>query len=135
MVLFDLFRNYINQLTGTNQEFEQLLAAKDISRVKEKMTINQERAIAAIKEYDTFSHEIMKREPKIITDKKGNFVRKEEVWKLPIPYPIYINEIALVFLYGRPVKWAQLSEGTDEAFEKFQDVIKRTRFNSKIRQC
>lgn len=135
MVLFDLFRNYINQLTGTNQQFEQLLAAKDISRVKDKMISNQEKALAALKEYDTFSHEIMKREPKIITDKKGNFVKKEEVWKLPIPYPIYINEIALVFLYGRPVKWTQLSEGTDEAFEKFQDVIKRTRFNSKIRQC
>lgn len=135
MVLLDLFRNYINQLTGTNQQFEQLLAAKDISRAKEKMATNQDRAIAALKEYDTFSHEIMKREPKIITDKKGKFLRKEEVWKLPIPYPIYINEISLVFLYGRPVKWTQLSEGTDEAFEKFQDVIKRTRFNSKIRQC
>lgn len=135
MVLFDLFRNYINQLAGTNQEFEQLLAAKDISRVKEKMTSHEMDALSAIKEYDTFSHEIMKREPKIITDKKGNFVRKEEVWKLPIPYPIYINEIALVFLYGRPVKWTQLSDGTDEAFEKYQDVIKRTRFNSKIRQA
>ena len=91
MVLFDLFRNYINQLAGTNQEFEQLLAAKDISRVKEKMTSHEMDALSAIKEYDTFSHEIMKREPKIITDKKGNFVRKEEVWKLPIPYPIYIS--------------------------------------------
>lgn len=135
MMLFDLFRNYLNTLVGRNQEFEKLLAAKDISAVKEKMSSRMDMAIEALKEYDVASHEIMKREDKIITDKKGNFIRKEPVWKLPIPYQVYINEIALVFLYGRPVKWSQQSKGTDEAFQKFQDVIKRTRFDSKIRQC
>ena len=135
MVLFDLFRNYLNALIGNNQEFEELLAAKDISAVKDKMSSRGELIIPAMKEYDTFSHEIMKREDKIITDKKGNFLRKEPVWKLPIPYPVYINEISLVFLYGRPVKWMQSSIGTDKAFEAFTDVIKRTRFDSKIRQC
>ncbi len=135
MTLFDLFKNYVNALTGTNQEFEELLAAKDISGAKDKMVTHQDRAIDALREYNTFTHEIMKREDKIVTDKKGNFLRKEPVWKLPIPYPVYINEIALVFLYGRPVKWMQVSEGTDEAFAKYLDVIKRTRFNSKIRQC
>lgn len=135
MVLFDLFRNYLNALIGNNQEFEELLAAKDISAVKDKMSSRDELIIPAMKEYDTFSHEIMKREDKIITDKKGNFLRKEPVWKLPIPYPVYINEISLVFLYGRPVKWTQSSTGTDRAFEAFTDVIKRTRFDSKIRQC
>lgn len=131
----DLFKNYVNALTGTNQEFEELLAAKDISGAKDKMVTHQDRALDALREYNTFTHEIMKREDKIVTDKKGNFLRKEPVWKLPIPYPVYINEIALVFLYGRPVKWLQVSEGTDDAFAKYLDVIKRTRFNSKIRQC
>lgn len=131
----DLFKNYVNALTGTNQEFEELLAAKDISGAKDKMVTHQDRALDALREYNTFTHEIMKREDKIVTDKKGNFLRKEPVWKLPIPYPVYINEIALVFLYGRPVKWMQVSEGTDDAFAKYLDVIKRTRFNSKIRQC
>ena len=135
MVLFDLFRNYLNALVGKNQEFEELLAAKDISAVKDKMASRDELIYPAMKEYDTFSHEIMKREDKIITDKKGNFIRKEPVWKLPIPYAVYINEISLVFLYGRPVKWLQSSEGTDKAFKAFKDVIKRTRFDSKIRQC
>ena len=135
MVLFDLFRNYLNALIGNNQEFEELLAAKDISAVKDKMSSRDELIIPAMKEYETSSHEIMKREDKIITDKKGNFLRKEPVWKLPIPYPVYINEISLVFLYGRPVKWTQSSTGTDKAFEAFTDVIKRTRFDSKIRQC
>ena len=135
MVLFDLFRNYLNALIGNNQEFEELLAAKDISAVKDKMSSRDELILPAMKEYNTSSHEIMKREDKIITDKKGNFIRKEPVWKLPIPYPVYINEISLVFLYGRPVKWTQSSTGTDKAFEAFTDVIKRTRFDSKIRQC
>ncbi len=119
MILFDLFRNYLNALVGRNQEFEKLLAAKDISAVKEGMSNRMDMAIAALKEYDVASHEIMKREDKIITDKKGNFIRFEPVWKkLPIPYQVYINEIALVFLYGRPVKWIQQSDGTDEAFQK-----------------
>ena len=131
----DLFRNFLNALTGRNQEFEELLTAKDISAVKEKMSNQLEKAYDAIKEYQTASHEIMKRPDKIILDKKGNFVRKEKVWKLPIPYPAYINEISLVFLYGQPVKWIQNSEDTDDAFSAFLDVIERTRFNSKIRQC
>ena len=134
-MLFDLFRNYLNALVGRNQEFEKLLAAKDISAVKERMGNRMDMAIAALKEYEVTSHEIMKREDKIITDKKGNFIRLEPVWKLPIPYQVYINEIALVFLYGRPVKWTQQSTGTDRAFQKFQDVIERTHFNSKLRQC
>lgn len=135
MVLFDLFRNYLNALVGRNQEFEALLAAKDISSVKTKMANRFPLIEDARREYDVKTHEINKREPKIITDKKGNFLRKEDVWKLPISYQKYINEISLVFLYGRPVKWIQNSEGTDDAFKKFQDVIKKTRFDSKIRQC
>ena len=123
MYLVDLFRNYVNALVGKNQEFEQLLAAKDISAVREKMTTRVNDVMDALKEYVTKEHDIMRREDKIITDKKGKFLRKEEVWKLPIPYPVFINEIALVFLFGRPVKWTQLSEGTDDAFKAYQDFI------------
>lgn len=135
MVLFDLFRNYVNALVGRNQEFEQLLAAKDISSVKDKMDNRFPIVAEAIKEYNIDTHEIMKREDKIITDKKGNFLRKEAVWKLPIPYPVFINEISAVFLYGRPVKWTQLSEGTDDAFKAYLELMKEMHFDSKIKQC
>lgn len=135
MAIMDVFRNYLNALVGRNQEFEQLLQAGDISACKEKMTDNTERVLEALKEYDVRTHEVMHREDKIITDKKGNRIRKEPVGKLPIPYQVYINEIALVFLYGQPVKWVQNTDNTDDAFAKFQEVIKRTRFDSKIRQC
>ena len=135
MNFFDLFRNYLNAVIGRDQEFEKLIKAKDISAAIDQMSNRRELVMDAIKDYDTFSHEIMKREDKIITDKQGKFLRKEAVWKLPVPYPVYINEISLVFLYGRPVKWSQLSEGTEEAFNKFMDVIRHTRFDGKIRQC
>lgn len=112
-----------------------MLAAKDISAVKDGMRNRMDMAIEALKEYEVSTHKIMEREDKIITDKKGNFVRFDPVWKLPIPYQVYINEIALVFLYGRPVKWSQQSKGTDKAFQKFQEVLEHIHFDSKLRQC
>lgn len=135
MILFDLFKNYVNAIIGKDQEFEQLLKAGDISAVKDKMSNGERKATEAMREYDTYQHDVMRREDKIVTDKNGKFRRKEKTWKLPIPYPVYINEISLVFLYGRPVKWTQVSEGTDNAFARYLDVIKDTRFDSKIRQC
>nr|DAL02846.1 MAG TPA: portal protein [Caudoviricetes sp.] len=135
MEFFNILTNYLNAVVGRKQEFDELLAARDISRVKDGMKTRSSEAAKAIREYDTETHDVMFRPDKIITDKKGKMREKRAVWKLPIPYPQYINEIALVFLYGRPVKWTQSSDNTDDAFAKFQDVIKRTRFNAKIRQC
>lgn len=120
---------------GRKQEFDELLAARDITRIKDQMQTHGADAIAALREYNPKTHDVMSRPDKIITDKKGNIRDKKEVWKLAIPYQQYINEVSLVFLYGKPVKWTQVSENTDDAFERFQDVIKRTRFDSKIRQC
>ncbi|MCM1439006.1 MAG: phage portal protein [Roseburia sp.] len=135
MSFFNLIANYLNSVVGRKQEFDELLASRDISRIKDQMQTRGNRAIAAMREYDPKTHDVMFRPDKIITDKKGKQREKKAVWKLPIPYQQYINEIALVFLYGRPVKWSQVSENTDAAFDRFLDVIKRTRFDSKIRQC
>lgn len=135
MELFNLISNYINSVVGRKQEFDELLASRDISRIKEQMVSRAPKIAAAIREYEIASHKVMFRPDKIITDKNGKMRDKKPVWKLPIPYPKYINELALVFMYGRPVKWTQTSESTDKAFERFQDVLKRIRFNAKIRQC
>ena len=135
MGLFDALLTSLKSIAGRKKEFDELLASKDISAIIEQMTTRHELIIDAMKDYDTFQHPVNFREPKIITDKDGKFVRKEEVWKIPIPYPVYINEIALVFLYGRPVKWSQVSTGTDNAWGAFQQFIKDTRFASKVRQC
>lgn len=135
MEFFNIIQNYLNSVVGRKQEFDELLAARDISRIKEQMQTRGAIAVKTMREYRPETHDVMNRPDKIITDKKGKMRDKRAVWKLPIPYQKYINEIALVFLYGQPVKWTQVSDGTDAAFEAFQDVIKRTRFNSKIRQC
>lgn len=135
MGFIQMFTNYLNAVVGRNQEFEELIKAKDISRVKELFTTREALTAEAMKEYDPKQHEIMSRPDKILKNPKGERKGTLKRWKLPINYPQYINEIALVFIYGRPIKWTNQSEGTDKAFSAFQDIIKRTRFDSKVRQC
>lgn len=135
MGLIRMFTNYLNSVVGRNQEFEELIKNKDISKVKELFTSRDNLVAEAMREYDPQQHDIMNREDKILIDPKGKRKGTLKRWKLPINYPQYINEISVVFIYGRPVKWTNLSEGTDNAFKEFQNLIKKTRFDSKIRQC
>lgn len=133
MDFIDIMRNYVNKLVGRQQDFLELLQNQDISEVKNKMQCGYAEGIKTLKEYNADTHEVMKRPPKIV--KRGGREVPQEVWKLPIPYQQYINEIALVFLYGQPVQWTQESNGTDKAFERFKEVLKDTRWDSKVRQC
>lgn len=135
MGFIQMFTNYLNAVVGRNQEFDELIKAKDISRVKELFATREALTAEAMKEYDPKQHEIMNRADKILKNPKGERKGTLKRWKLPINYPQYINEISVVFIYGRPVKWTNQSEGTDNAFKAFQDLIKRTRFDSKVRQC
>lgn len=135
MGFIQMFTNYLNAVVGRNQEFEELIKAKDISRVKELFTTREALIAEAMKEYDPKQHKIMSRPDKILKNPKGERTGTLKRWKMYINYPQYINEIALVFIYGRPIKWTNQSEGTDKAFSAFQDLIKRTRFDSKVRQC
>lgn len=129
-----MFSNYLNAVVGRNQEFEELIANKDIGRVRELFTSHKEESLKALAEYDTETHKVMYRPDKILRDKDGNRTGYIKRWKLPIGYPQYINEIALVFLYGRPVKWLQKSKDTDNAFQFYTSLIKRMHLNSKLRQ-
>lgn len=135
MSIINSITNLFNATVGRNQDFEQLIAAKDITRVMSLMDSHQLEAEEAMKEYDPKTHLIMERKDKVLKDlagrRKGTLTR----WKLPVGYPVYINEISLVFLFGQPVKWKQKSEGTDEGFQAYTDLLKRMHFNSKIRQC
>lgn len=130
-----MFTNYLNAVVGRNQEFDELIKAKDISRVKLLFQSREEMTAEAMIEYDTRMHEINKREDKIVRNKLGQRKGTVKRWKLPLNYPQYINEISVVFIYGRPVKWTLQGDTGDKAFEAFKDVIKRTRFDSKVRQC
>ncbi len=135
MSYFQMFANYLNAVVGRNQEFDDLIKAKDISRVKSLFQSREEMTAEAMKEYDTRSHDINKREDKIVRNKLGQRKGVIKRWKLPLNYPQYINEISVVFIYGRPVKWTLQGETGEKAFEAFKDVIKNTRFDSKVRQC
>lgn len=130
-----MFTNYLNAVVGRNQEFDELIKAKDISRVKSLFQTREEEAAEAMMEYDTRLHEINKREDKIVRNKLGQRKGTVKRWKLPLNYPQYINEISVVFIYGRPVKWTLQGDTGEKAFEAFKDIIKNTRFDSKIRQC
>ena len=112
-----------------------LLSTGDIDKALAFMDNRADCADAALREYNPASHSINQRQDKPIFDKKGNLKRWVKRWRLPIDYPRYINEIALVFIYGRPVRWHQASKGTDEAFERFTLLLRQLHFNAKIREC
>lgn len=135
MSYFQMFTNYLNAVVGRNQEFDDLIKAKDISRVKSLFQSREELTAEAMKEYNTRFHDINKREDKIVRNKLGQRKGVIKRWKLPLNYPQYINEISVVFIYGRPVKWTLQGDTGDKAFKAFKDIIKRTRFDSKVRQC
>lgn len=141
MGLFSWFRNGVNAALGRKQEFEVLLKENDVGRAIAQMTDNSKRVGEALKVYETKQHDVMKRPKKAVFGKKDpatgerKFLRWEEKWKIPIPYPVFINEIALVFLYGRPLKWIQSTKGTDRAFSKYLDFLKHIRFDAKIREA
>lgn len=135
MIIWNSFVNLLNAAVGRKQDFDELVQSGDISRVMSKMDSRATETEIAMREYDPRLHLINKRADKIILDKNGNFKRKIKRWKLPVGYPKFINEIAVVFIYGQPVKWGQTSEGTDNAFKAFTNLLKHVHFDSKIREC
>lgn len=135
MSIITFFANKFRSALGIDQTFDKLLENKDIDNL---IRLMQDRSVdveKALKEYDVKQHAIMSRADKIIKNAEGQTIRVEKQWKLPIPYQKFINEIALVFLYGQPVKFSQKSENTDKAFDAFKDLIKSLRFDSRIREC
>lgn len=127
--------NKVKSVLGVQQNFENLLKSKDIDNLVRLMSYRGTEVEEALKEYIVDKHKIVSRPDKIIKDAEGRVVRTEKQWKLPIPYQEFINEIAMVFLYGKPVKFSQTSDGTDDAYKSFLDIVKETRFDSRIRQC
>ena len=135
MGLINAIQNEIKAAVGYQQSFAELLASRDVTRALSMMRDRSESAAKFRKEYEINTHKVMEREDRAVYDKKGNFLRWSKRNKIPIPYQPFINEIALVFLYGRPVKWSQGSEGTDDAFSYYKNLMGEIRFNSIIREA
>lgn len=135
MGLINAIQNEIKAAVGYQQSFTELLASKDVTRALSMMRDRSELAAKYRKEYEVSTHKVMDRQDRAVYDKKGNFLRWSKRNKIPIPYQPFINEIALVFLYGRPVKWTQRSEGTDDAFAFYNRLLGEIRFNANVREA
>ena len=135
MGIIQSISNTIKAAVGYQQSFDELLAAGDVTRAVAMMQCQSEKATRYLKEYEVSTHKVMEREDRPVYDKKGNFLRWSKRNKIPIPYQKFLNEIALVFLYGRPVKWSQLSEGTDDAFAFYKKLMREIRFDSSVREA
>ena len=136
MGLLTVITNNIKAASGVQQDFATLLENEDVSRALNIMHDHSVKAAEYLKEYNVNTHKVVtERKDKPIYDKNGNYLRLQKKWKIPIPYQEFINEIALVFLYGRPVKWSQESEDTDEAYQKFKETLTEVRFDSAVREA
>lgn len=135
MGLINVISNEVKAAVGYQQSFGELLASSDVSRALSMMRGYSAEAMRNLAEYDVSTHKVMERKDRAVYDKKGQFQRWSKRWKIPIPYQKFINEISLVFLYGRPVKWTQLSEDTDDAFRRYVDLMDEIRFDSHVREA
>lgn len=135
MGLFNIIANDVKAAIGYQQSFTELLEAQDVSRAVSMMKDCSIQAAQNLKEYEISTHKINERQDRAVFDKKGNFLRWSKRWKIPIPYQPFINEIALVFLYGRPVKWFQISENTDDGFQNYIRLNEEIRFNAIVREA
>ncbi len=135
MSLIQTIKNDIKAAVGYQQSFDELLEAGDVTRAVAMTTSHSESALKHLREYEVSTHKVMEREDRAVYDKNGNFLRWSKRNKIPIPYQKYLNEISLVFLYGRPVKWAQKSENTDYSYGYYKDLLSEIRFNSAVREA
>lgn len=103
--LLKTITNEVKAAVGYQQSFEQLLDNKDVARAIGMLQCNSTKALRHLADYNAETHKIMSRDKKAIYDKNGNFLRNKDVNRISIPYQKFINEVALVFLYGRPIKW------------------------------
>lgn len=136
--------NQFNAVLGRKQKFVELIQNGDISRLLSKMTTCNDKITKALAEYDPTKHEVTKRpnrhrkgKPDIITA------------KLPIPFQKVINLQATAFLFGSPIQFSDISDvietsingelnrksKAEDAYSRFLQILKDTRFDSNIREC
>lgn len=135
MSVLNFIISKVKTAVGYQQSFEELLEARNVSDALALMNCDNPQQLEALKQYNLEQHAIMQRMDKAIYDKDGNFKGWVKRWKLPLAYPKYINEMAVVFIYGRPVQWVQSSQNTDAAYKAYSDFIRTSHFNARIRQA
>lgn len=129
--IYTVVRNRVLNSMGVERDLTQLILDKDISRAKLLFEDNELKVKEAIEEYNPGTHKVMHRADK---PRKGKEPYITE--KLPRALQRYINEIAVFFMYGNPVKWYNdTKEDTGDAFAEFVSFLDLTRFNTTQRQA
>lgn len=129
--IIDIFRGQSMNDADTSKDLITLIKEKDISRAMELFQNRDLDVLEAIKEYDPILHDVMKR-PNKLRKNKSPYVTE----KLPRRWQAYINEVALFFLLGQPIKWSKNDPSVqDEAFDAFTQFLKDTRFDTTMRQA
>jgi len=103
--IWQLLGNEMKAAVGYQQSFEKLLESNDVSRAISMLENRGRAAMLNLSNYHTDTHVIKQRPGRNIYNKKGEFLYTKELNTIAIPYQKFINEVALVFLYGRPVLW------------------------------
>lgn len=107
-----LLSNEIKAAVGYQQTFEELLEHNDVMRAINLLENRSRVSVGNLTVYNTETHDIMRKPDRNIYNKKGEFIRTKELNKISIPYQKFINEVALVFLYGRPVLWKNATKNS-----------------------
>lgn len=129
--IVDIFRGQSMNDSTANKDLVTLIKEKDISQAMELFQNRDLEVMETIREYDPALHDIMSRPNKL---RKGKEPYVTE--KLPRRWQAYINEVALFFLLGQPIKWSKNDPDVqDEAFDAFTQFLKDTRFNTTMRQA
>jgi hypothetical protein len=128
--IYTIIRNATLNSMGVERTLEELLADKDIGRVKNILQNRDSIVEEAIKQYQSSQHSIHRR-----MDKARSGKNSYRVEKLPRARQRYINEVELFFLLGNPIIWSLVDEKNDNGFAEFKDMLKSLRFDSIMRQA
>ena len=123
------FRNMVLNSSGVERSLYKLIQDGDVSTAIGLMQNRDIEVDIAIGEYNSQTHDVMKRPNKY---RKGDAPYISE--KLPRTRQRYINEVELFFLLGNNIMWKK-TDGDDEAFSMFTDFLKKQRFDSNMRQA
>ena len=129
--IVDIFRGQSMNDSTKSKDLITLIKEKDISQAMELFQNRDLEVLEAIKEYDPALHDVMSRPNKL---RKGKEPYVTE--KLPRRWQAYINEVALFFLLGQPIKWSKNNPDIqDDAFDAYIQFLKDTRFDTTMRQA
>lgn len=129
--LLNAIRNKYLNATGAERDLLTLIKDKDITQAQTLMQNRDTEVLQAIQEYNPELHRIMRKADKM---RKGQEPYRTE--KLPRARQKYINEVELFFLLGNPIRWKKVNnEGSDEAFEAYNQFLQDTRFNVSMRKA